>query len=183
MLTLSAWIPEVTWRLCFLINVPVGLITIISVIFILPATPAPPLSDSVRLQTEQKVKRWSRGRLSPKPESILFRLAVLDWTGSVLMLALITCLLLALQWGGVVYPWQSATILGLFAAFACLVVGFIVYEWRFAGVTGILPLRLLSRTQIGASIESFCLMFSLLLGTYFLPICESTIFFYLFFNN
>lgn len=46
-----------------------------------------------------------------------------------------------------------------------------VYEWKFAGPSGILPLRLLkNRTQVGACLEAFCIMFILLLGTYYLPI-------------
>lgn len=47
----------------------------------------------------------------------------------------------------------------------------ILFEWKFAGPTSILPLRLFrNRTQIGACLEAFFVMLVLLLATYFLPL-------------
>ena len=55
-------------------------------------------------------------------------------------------------------------------AFAALVVIFVLYEWKFAGASATLPLRLLkNRTQVGAILAAFFIMFVLLLGTYYLP--------------
>lgn len=53
------------------------------------------------MQTERKIARYTGGKWKPSPKSFLFKLAILDWMGAFIMLALITCLLLALQWGGV----------------------------------------------------------------------------------
>lgn len=68
-------------------------------------------------------------------------------------------------------PWSHPIIIGTFCGFAGLVVAFVVWEWKFAGPTSILPLRFFrNRTQVGACLEAFFLMFVLLLGTYYLPV-------------
>lgn len=105
-----------------------------------------------------------------------FRLAVLDWVGAILMLAVITCLVLPLQWGGITYPWSDGRVIGTFVAFGVLCVIFGIYEWKFAGLTSLLPLKFFkNRTQIGACLISFFAFLGLLLGTYYLPIyCELT---------
>ena len=85
------------------INLPVGLVTVLSIVFLIPASPAPPLDDSI---VEGVKKRWSfltRGKYCPKEGSILFKLASLDFVGAVLMLAITTSLVMVLQWGGVTY--------------------------------------------------------------------------------
>lgn len=104
------------------ISQPFGVITIVTVLFIvslnrcsrheehelmylfvtpqLGPQPPPPMREEVALYTEAKLRRWTFGSLAPSRQSILFRLASLDWWGTALMLATITCLLLPLQWGG-----------------------------------------------------------------------------------
>lgn len=68
-------------------------------------------------------------------------------------------------------PWSSGIVIGVFVAFGALVVILVVYEWKFAGTSSILPLRFFkNRTQVGACLEAFFLMFTLLLATYYLPI-------------
>ncbi|ORY90322.1 hypothetical protein BCR35DRAFT_137873 [Leucosporidium creatinivorum] len=87
------------------------------------------------------------------------------------MLATITCLLLPLQWGGNKYAWSDGVIIGTFVAFGVLVVIFTIVEWKFAGPTSILPLRYLkNRSQVGACLEAFFIMFTMLVGIYYLPI-------------
>ncbi|KAK4701852.1 hypothetical protein P7C70_g4376, partial [Phenoliferia sp. Uapishka_3] len=126
---------------------------------------------STAAYTERKFARWTFGKWCPPRNSIAFRLGVLDWIGTVLILATITLLLLPLQWGGNKYAWTSGVVIGTFVAFGVLVVLFTVYEWKFAGKSSILPLRFFrNRTQVGACLEAFFLMFVLLLGTYYLPI-------------
>ena len=121
--------------------------------------------------TESKIRRWTFGTLSPSPRSMLFRAFALDWWGATLMLGTITCLLLPLQWGGNKYAWTSGIVIGTFCAFGALVIIFVIVEWKFTGPSGILPLRFYkNRTQIGACLQSFFMMFCLLLGTYYLPI-------------
>ncbi|GAA5917435.1 hypothetical protein JCM6882_008662 [Rhodosporidiobolus microsporus] len=162
---------HVSWRWCFYINLPIGALTVIAIIFILGPQPAPPMREGVAAYTENKFRRWTFGRWCPPRTSLWFRLFALDYLGTVLMLATITCLLLPLQWGGEKYAWSSGTIGGLFGAFAALFVIMVVFEWKFAGPSRLLPLDYFKdRTQVGACLIAFFVMLLLLVGTYYLPI-------------
>nr|WP_243707890.1 MFS transporter [Micromonospora sp. KC606] len=63
-----------------------------------------------------------------------------DWIGAGLLVAGVSCLLLALSWGGNEYAWGSGLIVGILVAGAVLGVLFLVQEARVA--EPILPLRL-----------------------------------------
>ena len=55
--------------------------------------------------------------------------------------------------------------------FATLTVIFVVYEWKVAGPSAILPLRLFkNRTHVGSMISAFFSSFMLIVGIYYLPI-------------
>ena len=64
----------------------------------------------------------------------------IDVEGMVLLVAGVSCLLLALVWGGTEYPWSSPVISGLALGGALLLVGFVAWEARAA--EPILPLHL-----------------------------------------
>lgn len=167
----GAFTDHATWRWCFYINLPVGAITVVVIFFLLGPQPPAPLSPEIEAYTRGKFQRWTRGRYMPASDSFIFKLAVLDWVGSILMLGLITCLVLALQWGGVTYAWSSGPVVGTLIAFAVLAILFGIWEWKFAGLSQLLPLRLFkNRTQVGACAIAFCIMALLLVGSYFVPI-------------
>ncbi len=54
----------------------------------------------------------------------------IDYLGSALMVAGVTCLLLVASWGGTEYPWTSSTIIELTAAGTVLILLFIAQEFR-----------------------------------------------------
>jgi hypothetical protein len=142
--------------------------------FILGPQPAPPMLPEIEEFTRKKISRWTRGKWQPSPTSIAFKTLSLDWIGCTLMLAIITCLVLPLQWGGVQYPWSDGRVIGTFCAFAGLVVVFSLYEVYLAGPTKLFPYKFYThRTQIGASGMAFFLFFSMLVGIYYLPIYVS----------
>jgi hypothetical protein len=106
----------------------------------------------------------------------------MDYVGSGLILACITCLLLALQWGGNDYAWSSKSfnhllfneyklivdwrIILLFILGGILIPVFGWWQW-FLDTKALIPLSILkNRTEIGASIFMFCLMGAMLGGTY-----------------
>jgi EmrB/QacA subfamily drug resistance transporter len=64
----------------------------------------------------------------------------IDYLGSALLAAGLTCLLLVATWGGTQYAWDSAEILGLGVAAVVLLIGFVARERRAA--EPIMPLRL-----------------------------------------
>src|SRR5947209_5455017 len=64
----------------------------------------------------------------------------IDVWGSVTLSDGITCVLLATVWGGVQYPWASGQIVGLYAAAALLLAGFVWVELH--APEPVLPLRL-----------------------------------------
>lgn len=83
---------------------------------------------------------------------------------------MVVCLLLALQWGGSVYPWSNGRIIALFVIFAVLLVVFSAIQvWKKDNAT--IPLRVVKKRSVAASAA-----FSALLGAsffsfiYFVPI-------------
>ena len=64
----------------------------------------------------------------------------IDIQGAFLLTASVSCLLLALVWGGTEYPWSSPVIIGLIGGGSVLIVAFVAWEARVS--EPILPLRL-----------------------------------------
>lgn len=84
-----------------------------------------------------------------------------DWLGSLLGLGFVTCLLLALQWGGNMRPWNSPTIVALFIVSGVILAVFIVWE-RYKGYQAMLPLGMLARsTQLGCALAGVIHMLSI----------------------
>ncbi|CAG8545297.1 3198_t:CDS:2 [Acaulospora colombiana] len=80
--------PNLTWRWVFYINLPLGAIPVLFITFLL-SVPTPP------------------GTLREK-------LARIDWWGTLTVSGSTLAILLALQWGGSSYSWDSALVITLF---------------------------------------------------------------------
>ncbi|MEH0938353.1 MDR family MFS transporter [Micromonospora psammae] len=106
----GGYFAETNWRWIFYINVPLAILAIVVCYHVL--------------------------RLIPFTR----REHAIDWLGAALLVAGVSCLLLALSWGGTEYDWGSAVIVGLFVAGGLLGVAFVLQEARVA--EPILPLRL-----------------------------------------
>lgn len=94
----------------------------------------------------------------------------LDLVGFILIAPAVLQLLLALQFGGVTYPWNSSQVIGLFCgAFATTVVWFF---WnRYRGEDAMVPHTLIGRGDVLFSGMYNALLMSAVFGaTYFLPI-------------
>ncbi|PYH77508.1 MFS general substrate transporter [Aspergillus uvarum CBS 121591] len=142
----GAFTQHATWRWCFWINLPIGAITIGTLVFFFN----PPPRDSTT---------------SP----VLHRLKSLDLIGALLFAPAVIMILLALQWGGTTYAWKSATIIGLFIGGAGL--GLVFAGWQaYKGDGAMIPPRLMTeRTMLFSCLGEFCAMGAVYISIYYLP--------------
>ncbi|CAM1504480.1 Fc.00g020710.m01.CDS01 [Cosmosporella sp. VM-42] len=135
---------KVTWRWCFYINLPLSAIGMVILIFVL------------KLHNPR----------TPMKEGLL----AIDWPGSLLIIGGTLMWLLGLEFGGVSYPWKSATTICLIV-FGILTVGlFLVYEWKVAKYP-VIPIRLfVKRNNVAAYALSFTHAFTFMSGSYWLPL-------------
>lgn len=145
---LGGYLTPITWRWCFWINVPAGAVSLIVLIFVTPRLPA----------ADTPAKTW-RGRL-----------AQLDPLGFILIVPATVCLLCALQWGGVQYPWNDSRIIALFVLFAVLSIAFVgTQAWRQDEAT-VPPRIFLQRTILSSCAASIGIGSLLVIFAFYLPI-------------
>ncbi|KAK4085192.1 uncharacterized protein Triagg1_182 [Trichoderma aggressivum f. europaeum] len=140
---------KVTWRWCFWINLPLGAVTLLTVLFLvkIPADPNRKMTGTIK--------------------GFLDRF---DLIGTLILIPWAICLLLALQWGGSQYSWNSWRIILLLVLFAVLFVpwGFIQYK---QGSKATLPLRIIKqRSMASGMIYMFCLFSAFFVIHYYVPI-------------
>jgi hypothetical protein len=112
----------------------------------------------------------------PTPHTpVLAGLRAIDWTGCLLIVGSALMILLALEFGGVTYPWSSATVICLLT-FGTVVVGiFILNEWKLA-TNPVIPLRLFVNWSSVASYVVFSCNFYVLIGlSYYLPLYSQSV--------
>ncbi|EIT72892.1 putative transporter [Aspergillus oryzae 100-8] len=102
----GAFTDRSTWRWCFYINLPLGCLSIL-VCFLLVNTPVD--SSIASLSLRNRVRQF-------------------DFFGMVSMMGGIVCLLLALQWGGTQYPWNSGRIIALLVVAVLLMMVFVLLQ-------------------------------------------------------
>lgn len=139
---------KVTWRLCFYINLPLGAITIGTVIFVYHES------------GEHKVKLngWRE------------YLKSFDPTGNLVLIPAVICLFLALQWGGTTYAWSNGRIIALFVVFGILISIFIFLQiWNQDNA--MIPPKLLKIRSVWAAVAfNFFIAASFFILAYYIPI-------------
>ncbi|KAI0126665.1 MFS transporter [Xylariales sp. AK1849] len=139
---------NVTWRLCFYINLPLGLCSAVVIVLFCRKLERPPRAS---LPFREKVKE-------------------LDLFGLATFIPMIVCLLLAIQWGGTVYPWSNARVIVLFVLASLLLIAFLGIQFRRKDKATVPLSAAKQRTVWSCCIFSFFLFASLLIMTYYLPI-------------
>lgn len=117
---------ESTWRWCFGINLPLGVFTMGVIVIFVRDPPGDPRLKSL-----------------PLTEKII----LCDLPGNFTIIPSLLCLLLALQWGGQKYAWDSGRIIALLVLFGVLLIAFIVIE-IFTPKTRMVPSRVLRNRSI-----------------------------------
>ncbi|RDW66377.1 hypothetical protein BP6252_10012 [Coleophoma cylindrospora] len=137
---------HLSWRWCFYLNLPVGAPVFFFFLFLqFPDSPKSPPSSWRQL-----------------PEK-------LDLVGFLAFAPAILMILLAFQWGGSTYPWNSPTIIGLFIGGAALIMIFGFLEHR-RGETAMIPLALLKeRVVYCACLTTMLQMGALMALSYYMP--------------
>jgi MFS family permease len=147
----GAFTENITWRWCFYINLPIGAVAVLLIVLFV------------------KVNRNSTDTIN---QSIISRILQLDLYGAAIFIPAVICLLLALQWGGADYPWNSSEVIGLFCGFGAMIAIFIgIQLWQ--DDKGTLPPRLFKDRNVLAA-----MLFAFFFGAGFFPLifylCEST---------
>lgn len=98
------------------------------------------------------------------------KLKQIDLLGAFFLICAIVCLLLALQWGGTVYPWSDSRVYGCFIGFGLLLAIFIGWQFRLQD-RATMPPRILGKQRTVAAVAVFSAFLAMALYThiYFLP--------------
>ncbi|KAH7159859.1 major facilitator superfamily domain-containing protein [Dactylonectria estremocensis] len=137
-----------TWRWCFYINLPIGAIctVLISLVHI---------PDRV-VHTDDPILHTLRTKL--------------DLTGFIIFAPCTVMFLLALQWGGLDYSWNSATVIGLFCGGGATLVLFLLWEYH-VGDNAMIPLPVVRKREVWTSCLTMMFLFtSVFVASYYLPI-------------
>ncbi|KAJ5032371.1 uncharacterized protein L3040_008976 [Drepanopeziza brunnea f. sp. 'multigermtubi'] len=144
----GAFTDKATWRWCFYINLPIGAITMLVILFFFKA---PHREKAVSGGWKEDIK-------------------VFDIYGTAVFLPAIVSLLLALQWGGTQYAWGSWRIILLFVFFGILVIAFIAIQFWKQETATVPPEIMKKRSIWSAAWYSFSIGSMFLLLVYYLPI-------------
>ncbi|KAM7198880.1 MFS general substrate transporter [Naviculisporaceae sp. PSN 640] len=138
----GAFTDNVTWRWCFYINLPIGGAAMVAIFCFL------------HIHREE----------NPEGLSVWQRIAQLDLAGTVMLVPAIVCLLLALQWGGTEYAWNSSVVIGLFVGAGLMGAVFVgIQIWK--GDKGTLPPRLFKNRDVVCAMA-----FAFFFGAGFFPL-------------
>ncbi|ORY55883.1 major facilitator superfamily domain-containing protein [Pseudomassariella vexata] len=138
-----------SWRWCFFINLPLGAVVLILVVFV---GKFPELSSASQKGT------------------ILTRIRQIDIAGFFIFAIGNTMFLLGLQWGGTDYPWSSATVIGLMCG-GVATFGVLAAWFSYKKESALIPTRVFkSRINIAIGLTAFIQSGATITSLHWLPI-------------
>ncbi|KAL4800681.1 major facilitator superfamily domain-containing protein [Aspergillus venezuelensis] len=139
---------SLTWRWCFYINLPLGIIPTLVMIFLIPG-----FAGSTN-----------------KRSGFLNQVKQMDVPGTFCLLPGVVCLLLALQWGGTRYDWGNGRIVALFVLAGVLLLAFTVIQY-ISGDRATVPPRVFGNRNVwGAALFGSGVTAGFFLMLYYIPI-------------
>lgn len=144
----GAFTDKVSWRWCFYINLPIGGVSMLIILFFFH-TP---------------------GSVQPAAVSWKEKFLQMDLVGVALMMGALVAYGLALQYGGQTKSWNSSDVIGLLVGFVSILIVFGIWEF-FLGERAMIIPRLFTQRAIGvSSIFAFLFAGSYFIIVYYLPI-------------
>ncbi|GIJ91429.1 hypothetical protein Asppvi_010394 [Aspergillus pseudoviridinutans] len=137
---------SVSWRWCFYINLPVGAVSAFFIVFFFQSPAASKATDN---------RTWRS------------KLLQMDPIGTGLVLACVTCYILAMQYGGQTHPWNSSVVIGLIVGFGLILAALVGWELRM-GEKAMSPPRLVKRHAVPSAV-GFFFFGSYIVIIYYLP--------------
>ncbi|PVU87131.1 hypothetical protein BB559_006207 [Furculomyces boomerangus] len=135
---------RLSWRWCFFINLPIGAIATVVIITLVKVKP-------------------TKGSMKEKVKKI-------DFLGMLLFLIGLTLILLALNLGGVSFPWKSPLVVSFFIVGFIILCIFVLVEMKFA-VQPIIPMYLFrNRNVVCLILALFLASFGMYGVTYYMPL-------------
>ncbi|KAJ5698359.1 MFS transporter [Penicillium macrosclerotiorum] len=143
----GAFTQYLTWRWCFFINLPLGGLTCLLILFLVPGN-----------ESTLKKAPWRE------------QFKEFDLPGTLTLIPAVICMILALQWGGSKYAWSDVHVVSLFVVFGLLFAVFIAIQ-IFQKDRATIPLRMMKNRNIcGAAWYALCISPPMFLIAYYLPI-------------
>ncbi|KAL4923695.1 major facilitator superfamily domain-containing protein [Aspergillus undulatus] len=145
----GAFTTKTTWRWCFYINLPIGGLVAILLLF-------------TRVPEQRK-----KGRALDVIPTLH---KTLDLVGFVLFAPAAIMFLLALEYGGNEYPWNDSRIIGLFVGAGATAIVFLGWEY-YKGKEAMIPFHLITQRIAYSSYATVAVIFGLtMVMSYYLPI-------------